>query len=166
MCYEVRHYIPMHSQPHRFLKICLGLLVVASATASIVLPTIGAQNFFVEFQQPYSASVHSQLLGEQVVGPVYTLLLSSIFIMLLFLRKRLIWWLWLTVLLGPIYTVRAVGGRGHDFSHTVFQECSGIYGTWILGLSLLGSVSLILLAILTRFWGDSNHPRSRPGRGA
>lgn len=142
--------IPMYSEPHRPTKITLGLLVVASSLACIVLPTIGASNYFAEFKQPYSARMHFEILGEQLAGPVFTFLLSSALVALVILRKRLGWWMWLAALIGPIYTARAVGGLSHDFSHTVFRECSGIYGTWISGLCILGGASMAALALLTR----------------
>jgi hypothetical protein len=140
----------MQSEPERSIKISLGLLVVASSIACIVLPVIGANGFFARFKQPYSTRTHFEILGGQLVGPVYTLLLSSVLIGLIMLRKRLSWWLWLAALVGPIHTARAVGGFRHDFSHTVFQECSGIYGTWIDGLCIVGGASLVVLAYLTR----------------
>ncbi len=140
----------MHSEPHRAIKITLGLLVVASSLACIVLPTIGSSNFFAEFKQPYSARMHFEILGEQLVGPGYTFLLSSALVALVILRKRLGWWMWFAALVGPIYTACAVGGLSHDFSHAVFHECSGIYGTWISGLCILGGASLVALALLTR----------------
>ena len=147
----------MQSEPHRPIKISLGLLVVASSLACIVLPAIGANGFFAEFKQPYSVRTHFEILGGQLVGPGYTFLLSSVLVGLVILRKRLSWWLWLAALVGPIYTASAVGGLSHDFSHTVFQECSGIYGTWISGLCILGGASLVVLAYLTRSFGCGVH---------
>lgn len=141
----------MHTNFYRLAKICLWLLTAISAVGCIILPIIGADGIFREFGWPYSAEVHFQLLGEQIIGPAYTLLLSSALITVVLLRKHLVWWFWLTVLVGPLYTAQAVGGLSHDFSHTVFKECSGIYGSWITVLSTLAIVSLILLAGLSRF---------------
>jgi hypothetical protein len=141
----------MTSKRQCTLKISLGILVIASSLASIVLPCIGAHGFFAAFNQPYSAETHLRLLAVQIVGPGYTLVLSTWFIIIVFLDKRVSWWIWLIALVGPIYTALAVGGLSHDFSHSVFKECSGIYGTWITGLSILGVVSLVSLAVLTRY---------------
>jgi hypothetical protein len=145
----------MTSQRHFAVKIGLGLLVIASSLACIVLPSIGAHGFFAAFNQPYSGEAHIRLLAGQIVGPSYTLVLSSWFTIMVFLDKRVSWWVWLTALVGPIYTSLAVGGLSHDFSHSVFKECSGIYGTWIDGLCILGIVSLVILAVLTRYSGRS-----------
>jgi len=143
----------MTSQRQITIKTGLGLLVIASSLGCIVLPSIGARGFFAAFNQPYSAEVHFRLLAGQIVGPTYTLLLSSWFTIMVFLDKRVAWWIWLTVLVGPIYTALAVGGLSHDFSHSVFNECSGIYGTWIAGLCLIGVTLLVSLALLTHYFG-------------
>lgn len=147
----------MTSQRHFTLRIGLCLVVIASSLSCIVLPSVGAHGVFAAFNRPYSGEAYLRLLAGQIVGPGYTLLLSSWFTINVFLDKRISWWVWLTALVGPIYTELAVGGLSHDFSHSVFKECSGIYGTWIAGLCILGIVSLVLLAVLTRYTGRSVH---------
>lgn len=148
----------MNKAFHRVIESLLALLVVASSLACIILPIVGASRFFDAFRQPYSAKVHAELLTAQLLGPSYTFLLSASLLTLLMLRKRLRPWLWLAVLLGPIHTVRSLGGLGHDFSHAVFQECSGIYGTWIRALCLVGGASLVILAAINRFTKQRNLP--------
>ena len=146
-------YNSIASQQHLILKISLGLLVTASSLACIVLPSLGAHGFFAAFEQPYSAELHLRLLAGQIVGASYTLLLASWFTIMLFLDKRVSWRVWLVALIGGIYEALAVGGLSHDFSHSVFEGCSGIYGTWITAPCILGVASLVLLAFLTRYHG-------------
>ena len=97
---------------------------------------------------------YCRILAGQLVGPLFTILLSSTLLILASLHERLVWWLWLVVLAGPAHTAFAVGGLRHDFRHTVFGECSGIYGTWIDVLCVLGAASIFLLAIVTRRGAD------------
>jgi len=143
----------MSSQRHLKPKISLGIIAIASSLACIALPYIGACSFFAAFSRPYSAELNLQLLAGQIVGPSYTFLLSGWFTIMVFLHKRVAWWVWLTVLVGPIYTSLAVGGLSHDFSHSVFKECSGIYGTWITGLCIVCAASLVSLSVLTFYSG-------------
>ena len=142
----------MINKLNRSLKISLGLLVIASSLACMILPAIGVKHYFTAFQMPYSSSVYFDLLVWQLIGPTFTLLLSSLFVTRVIIHKHLAWWLWLTVLVGPIYTAYAVGGLSHDFSHAVFKQCSGVYGDWINGFCILGGASLILLSILSCYW--------------
>jgi hypothetical protein len=116
----------MTYQRYFAVKMGLGFLVIASSLACIVLPSIGAYSFFAAFQVPYSRELHIRLLAVQIVGPGYTFLLSSWLTMMVFLDKRVSWWVWLTALVGPLYTALSVGGLSHDFSHSVFNECSVI----------------------------------------
>ena len=140
----------MNSKVISVLRIILLLLVIASSIACVIFPVIGARNYFTAFRTPYSASLHYSILGEQLVGPVYTLLLSLALMFLLLCRKRIAWWLWLIGVMGPIYTIHTGGALSHEFSHAVFNECSGIYGSWIGWLSIVGGSSLIILAIVTK----------------
>ena len=143
----------MTSKRQFTLKINLGLLVVASSLACLLLPILGVHGYFAEFNLPYSADEHFRLLAGQVVGPGFTLLVTGSLFVLVILRRRVAWWMWLTVLIGPIYTAHAVGGLSHDFSHTVFNRCGSIYGNCIVVFCILSGASLILLAILTRCHG-------------
>ena len=140
----------MSSKAIRLLVFSLWLLVAASAIGCLALPLIGASSFFSEFKVPYSKSVHFQLLADQLVGPVFTLLYSSS-LMVLLSRKRIKWWLWVIALIGPAYTARAASAVSHDFSHTVFDECSEIYGIWLGWICTLSGVLLAVIALLACF---------------
>lgn len=134
----------------RVLIFSLWLLVAASAIGCMVLPVMGANSFFSEFKVPYSKSMHFQILADQLVGPAFTLLFSSA-LMVLLGRKRLKWWLWFVALVGPLYTVRAASIVAHDFSHTVFDECGGVYGIWLGWICALSGGLLAAIALLACF---------------
>lgn len=144
--------MPPASAKTRRLLIALWLPVAASVITCIVLPILGARSFHTEFRQAYSAESHLRLLAPQLPGPIFTLLTSSAFLLAVIFRKRLPWWLWLVPLLGVVYTRQAVRGTGlsHDFSHTVFNECSSIYGTWISSACIIAAAALLASAAITR----------------
>jgi hypothetical protein len=111
------------------------------------MPALAVRDVFNEFGVPYSMLEHARILAEQWVGPVYTLLVVlPCGTLSLVGKKRIPWWSWLLGMVGPIYTVFAASGISHDFSHTLFQECSGIYGGWIQGLCIAGGLALAALA--------------------
>jgi hypothetical protein len=125
------------------------------------MPTLGVLDFFREFRIPYSRVVHARILAEQLVGPIYTLLVVlPCAAMSLVGRKHIPGGSWLLGLAGPVYTVFAAGGISHDFSHTLFQECSGIYGEWIRGICLAGGLAMAVLA------GMAFHARRMQEAGA
>lgn len=135
--------------PQRFLIVFLWLLLACSMLTCCVFGVIGAQGYFSEFKTPYSTEMHAELLGYQLIGPIYTLLFGSFLAFLLFRGKRVSGWLWLLALIGPVYTTKAVDKFSHDLSHVVFHECSGIYGTWFLGLSVVSGVCLLGMGFLS-----------------
>jgi len=133
----------------RSILITLWLLVAIATITCIVLPIIGAGAFFSKFSLRYSVGVHLRLLAPQLIGPVFTLLASLALLLTVIFRKHLPWWLWLIPLLGPPFTVHVVreSGVSHDFSHTVFNECSSIYGTWITSASTIAGAALLTSAV-------------------
>jgi hypothetical protein len=144
--------MPPAAAKTRLVTLVLWLSVAVATVTCIVLPVIGARNFFPEFKQPYSAEGHIRLLAPQLIGPVFTLLASFPLLLGVKLRKHLPWWLWLIPLIGAPYTIHAVNQTGisHDFSHAVFDQCSGIYGNWITSASTVSAAALLTIAFLAR----------------
>ena len=66
--------MPILRERWRGLRFFLCLISAASAIACIVMPSLGVQDVFNEFQVPYSMTAHARILAEQLAGPVYTLL--------------------------------------------------------------------------------------------
>lgn len=131
-------------------KIAICVMLILLTVSCIVLPFIGLRGFFTEFRVPYSSQVYLQLLGGQLMGPIFTLLFSALLLMTIHFRKRMAWWIGLISGVGPIYTTMAVGGLSHDFSHTVFKQCSEIYGQFIEWFSISSGVLIIAFCILER----------------
>jgi hypothetical protein len=129
------------------LQIALCILSILASLALIVLPVIGAKNYFVEFHAAYSRQAHAMMLVDQATGPVAAFLAYSCTLAMLCLSKRLSWLLLLIGVAAPIYTYQRVGGYAHDFSHAVFNECSGIYGIWIFSLCLPMALFSVAMAI-------------------
>lgn len=137
---------PTPLKPRHGLRFCLCFIAAASAVACIVMPVLGVQRVFEEFRVPYSARVHAEILIKQTVGPVYTLLVVlPCAVLSLVSKKRIPWWLWLLGVLGPVYTVSRAQMVAHEFSHTLFRECSDVYGAWISGICVIGGSALIAL---------------------
>lgn len=135
----------------RQIKFICCVASLLSAAACIVLPVIGANSFFSNFRVPYSVSAHFELLSSQLVGPVFTVAFCIVLLWSFSHRKYFPWWIASVGLLGSIYPPLAVGSRSHDFSHSVFAECSNVYGSvigWLCVLSGLtyGAVCLIMRA--------------------
>jgi hypothetical protein len=121
-----------------------------SAVACVVLPIIGANSFFSNFRIPYSGSAHARLLGGQLVGPLFTIALCSLLLWSFARKKILPWWIAAIGLIGSIYAPFAVGPCSHDFSHTVFSECSDIYVYVIGWLSAVSGLALFATCLLMR----------------
>ncbi|RYZ77978.1 MAG: hypothetical protein EOP06_29915 [Proteobacteria bacterium] len=112
----------------RRIRILMCVIALLSALVSFMLPIIGADGFFRQFNVPHSWTAHFEMLGKQLLAPVLLLLLNGFFIYCVLSRKRIPLW---TPAFGLIVCgemVRNVGYVSHDFSHVVFAECSGIYG--------------------------------------
>jgi hypothetical protein len=144
--------MPPAAAKTRLVTLVLWLPVAVATVTCIILPVIGARGYFPKFKQPYSAEYHVRLLAPQLIGPVFTLLTSLALLLAVIFRKRLPWWLWLIPLIGAPYTIHAVNQTGisHDFSHAVFDQCSGIYGNWITCISIFAGAALLAIALLAR----------------
>jgi hypothetical protein len=119
-------------------------------TACIILPIWGVQDFAKHFHVVMSRGDETVLLVKQLTGPVFLFLVAGWILVSTFRRKRLpLWQIGLTAL-GVIYTMYAVGGCSHDFSHTVFHECSDIYGIFIGGFALSSGACLIAALVVDR----------------
>ena len=121
-----------------------------SAAACVALPVVGANSFFSNFRIPYSVSAHARLLGGQLVGPLFAVAICSLLLWSFARAKIVPWWIAAFGLIGQIYTPFAVGPCSHDFSHTVFSECSDIYVYVIGWLSALSGLALFATCLLMR----------------
>ena len=139
-------------------KIICCVVSLLTAAACVALPIIGANSFFLNFRIPYSASAHARLLGGQLVGPLLTAALCILLLWSFGRKKILPWWIAAIGLVGSIYTPLAVGPCSHDFSHTVFSECSDIYVYVIGWLSAFSGLALFATCLLMR--ADQNRQRT------
>ena len=147
----------------RSSKIICCVVSLLASTACVALPIIGANTFFSNFRIPYSASAHATLLGGQLIGPLFSVVLCCVLLWSFVIRKLFPWWIAAIGLIGSIYTPFAVGPCSHDFSHTVFSECSDIYVFVIGWLSALSGLSLFATCLLMR--AEQNRQRVTQGGG-
>ncbi len=138
---------PLQAKSRNTITASLLLLVVIANIASVVW---GVSRYGEAFRLPLPTWDAFRILAEQLAGPVYTLAFAILFLWVGLASRRIAWWMGLAGLLGPIYTPTAVGGLSHDFSHVVFQSCSGIYGTWILWLNIAAGGLVIFHCLLNR----------------
>ena len=142
----------------RKTKVICCLVAMLATVACMILPVIGTNGFFTEFRLPYSQAVYSRLLGGQLVGPIFTLAFLGFLLLSIARNIDFPWWITALGLIGPIYSRHAVGSCSHDFSHTVFSECSETYGDVIGWLCVVSGIALIAISILMR--ADQNRHRS------
>lgn len=143
----------------RLLKILLLAIILPLCVVCVQLPIIGANGYFADFRIPYSKSEHLQLLVNHLVGPIFIALVTVTLMVLELAKKRLAWWIPSFGIIGALYTARIAGLHSHDFSHVVFEECSGIYGTF------LGWISAgIILAFIGICLVDRSTQRRKPAR--
>ncbi|MES2920675.1 MAG: hypothetical protein V4819_03975 [Verrucomicrobiota bacterium] len=122
---------------------CFATMLIT--LACIVLPLIGAQGFFESFRVPYSLKAHGELLLPQLVAPVLLLMSEGLLGYCTLHRKRIPVWVVVCGLIGAIGMSWNVGHASHDFSHVIFEECSGIYGDVIFWFAV--SLGSLLVAI-------------------
>jgi hypothetical protein len=139
----------------RSVPIILLMLALIPAGVCIYLPVRGASTFFTEFRVPYSVSEHASMIVKQSIGPALTIFTCLALIFLMRIRRRWSYWLFPLLPIGPLYIISHSSVCSHEFSHTVFEECSSFYGTVIESLSALCGL-LMLLAFVVRVYTGAN----------
>ncbi len=141
----------------RTIQVLLTIVGGAGSFGCILLPLLGLLGFSREFDTALSFGDSLRVAGPQLVGPVLMLSIS-LWTLLATARKRLIpYWTILIGLLAVFYTPQQVGGLSHDFSHAVFNQCSGIYGSFVLWLCVTTGLAFVGV------WCLDSHRRRRGG---
>ena len=96
------------------------------------------------------------MIVKQTIGPALSIFTCLALIFVIWKRCRLSNWLLLLLPVGPVYTISAIDYFAHDFSHSVFNECSSIYGSVITLLSTLCGL-LILIAFVVHVRTSAYH---------
>jgi hypothetical protein len=129
----------------KWLQIALCIASLLLAIATVVLPVVGAAGYFDSFKIAYSNKVHAEILVRLLAGPALALSVGSAFLLLTLQGKRIPIWLAGIGVLGALFSFKLPIGVGHDFSHVVFNECSGKYGLVVFWLGLV--LGILLAAI-------------------
>jgi len=135
--------------PKKWRRAVAASLLLLAMMLNIAFVILGIRGYGEAFRVSLPAWDLFMILGEQLAGPLYTLAFAILFLWLGLAGKRFPWWMGLAGLLGPVYTPTAVGGLSHDFSHVVFESCSGVYGTWILWLNVAAGGLVIFHCLLS-----------------
>lgn len=99
-----------------------------------------------------------KLFSDQFIGPILLILLSVSLLLMIFHRKQIPVIFPLLSILGACYTVVSCGFVAHDFSHELFDECSG-YGELIFYTMIVTAIAHGLLYLRDRYaWKSQNAP--------
>lgn len=99
-----------------------------------------------------------KLSSDQLIGPIFLILLSGSLLLMIFHRKQIPVFFPLLSILGACYTVVSCGSVDHDFSHELFDECSG-YGELIFYPMIATAIAHGLLYLRDRYaWKSQNAP--------
>lgn len=147
----------------RSVPIILLALALIPACMCIYLPVRGASTFFTEFSVPYSASEHASMIVRQSIGPALSIFTCLALIFLMRMRRRLSYWLLPLLPIGPLYTISRSSVCSHEFSHTVFKECSSFYGTVIESLSALCGLLMFFAFVVRVYTGANQYGQSGGG---
>jgi hypothetical protein len=138
----------LQSKLMRLAQHLLLILITFLSLSCLVASQVGAIGFFKQFSQPFTAEDYLTMVLEQSLGPVIILVMAGLMAHKLYRRSKLPRWV-LLVGLGAIYfSIYMVGHVSHDFSHVIFEECSGKYGTVITWADGLLGLALLLIFML------------------
>ncbi len=105
------------------------------------------QRVHVEF---VPSGIRARILAEQMAGPVLMILVTASMFVLILRQREIHWLIGLLGLIGVVYAGRSSAAVSHDFSHTVFHECSYVYGNTISWACTAVGLSFVLICILNR----------------
>jgi hypothetical protein len=123
----------------RLLAAGVGL---ASSVVELGLPLAGG---YVRFSRGISMSASEwNLLGQQLIGPLCTLLVALVMLVSVQKNRKVFRWLAIPGILGAAYTMWAARENQGIFSQALFRDCGPLYGDVIV---ILGALTGLALAI-------------------
>lgn len=126
------------------LKIVLASIAVLLSLATLALPVFALMGGLKDVRVLWATPEMRELVFRLFAGPLVTLALSVIMLVMIASRRCVPGWMVLIGLLGTAFTARLPPGIGHDFSHIIFNSCSG-YGQMVFRLCMgLGTCILFL----------------------
>ena len=154
----------------RMVKISITLLIEHPRPWQMALCRIGLYGALICFVVPLLAIMPLCIDGtakplvvilsiyDQFIGPIFLILLSVSLLLMIFHRKQIPVIFPLLSILGACYTVVSCGSVDHDFSHELFDECSG-YGELIFYPMIATAIAHGLLYLRDRYaWTSQNAP--------
>ena len=142
-----------HPRPWQMALCRIGLY---GALICFVVPLLAIMSFCIDGTAKPLVLILS--IFDQLIGPIFLILLSGSLLLMIFHRKQIPVFFPLLSALGAYYTVENCGSVDHEFSHELFDECSG-YGELIFYPMIATAIAHGLLYLRDRYaWKSQNAP--------
>ena len=142
-----------HPRPWQMALCRIGLY---GAMICFVVPLLAIMSFRIDGTAKPLVLILS--IFDQLIGPIFLILLSGSLLLMIFHRKQIPVFFPLLSALGAYYTVENCGSVAHEFSHELFDECSG-YGELIFYPMIATAIAHGLLYLRDRYaWKSQNAP--------
>jgi hypothetical protein len=131
----------------RRARIWLCAVTILIALVTSALPIYGMKLLYDEFPGVFSINIVANVLALPLASSVLLMMLAGWIGYGVLYEKRIPFWLTGIGLLAAGGIMADLSGSFHDFSHLLFDSCSG-YGDWMASLGSVAAYSLAAIWLL------------------